>query len=230
MKNAFCTSKEKGRWRQGENSLRSYFPSTDWVEETIVGIQREEDDSGYSGRRKRKRIWHRSWRINIIFPNGRGKGVPGLGDSVSKGREKVNTRQMQEMMCEAFGVHGGKLQKIRVWKLELNCHKAFMLSGLNFIPKSMLLNSKSNNTFGAVHFQGILKCTALFNSSSNSVRGAWSPLFDTWEQRLREITWSLQNYTTSKWRRSYHSWSVFLKDTLGRWICQQYAGWTREGK
>lgn len=47
-----------------------------------------------------------------------------------------------------------------------------MLSDLNFILKSILLNSESNSTFGAVRFQGILNCTALFNSSSNSVRRA----------------------------------------------------------
>lgn len=52
----------------------------------------------------------------ILFSliEGETEGVPGLGGSVSKGREKVNTRQMQEMMCKAFGVHGGKLQKIRL--------------------------------------------------------------------------------------------------------------------
>lgn len=53
-------------------------------------------------------------QILFSLMEGEREGDPGLGGSVSKGREKVNTRQMQETMCKAFGVHGGKLQNIRL--------------------------------------------------------------------------------------------------------------------
>lgn len=35
---------------------------------------------------------------------GEREGIPGLRGGVSKGMEKVNTRQTQDMTCKSFGV------------------------------------------------------------------------------------------------------------------------------